>query len=189
MRPCVFLTERVIPHKLFTPLLTGMVVTGVVLSLILVVLLYKYMQVRQEVNHRLGYFYSNDETVSSEWSHSHKCLINLINLWPSIPHICFWMCLSILRFQCSIKCISHRWHAVCVTEKQIAVTVSWKRPPSRLLMTHISIMMVKDRTILAVFRNDFQQIRVAAHLLNQYECVLINLKWINQPFSMHTCYS
>lgn len=61
-----FLTERVIPHKLFTPLLTGMVVTGVILSLILVVLLYKYMQVRQEVNHRLGYFYSNDETVLSE---------------------------------------------------------------------------------------------------------------------------
>uniref|UniRef100_A0A672Z2T5 receptor protein-tyrosine kinase n=1 Tax=Sphaeramia orbicularis TaxID=375764 RepID=A0A672Z2T5_9TELE len=39
-----FLSERVVPHKLFTPLLTGMVVTGVLLSLILVVLLYKYMQ-------------------------------------------------------------------------------------------------------------------------------------------------
>uniref|UniRef100_A0A672Z2V6 receptor protein-tyrosine kinase n=1 Tax=Sphaeramia orbicularis TaxID=375764 RepID=A0A672Z2V6_9TELE len=38
------ISERVVPHKLFTPLLTGMVVTGVLLSLILVVLLYKYMQ-------------------------------------------------------------------------------------------------------------------------------------------------
>ncbi|KAI3353268.1 hypothetical protein L3Q82_019803, partial [Scortum barcoo] len=36
--------KRVVPHKLFTPLLTGMVATGVFLSLILVVLLYKYMQ-------------------------------------------------------------------------------------------------------------------------------------------------
>uniref|UniRef100_A0A8D3D1M1 Mast/stem cell growth factor receptor Kit n=1 Tax=Scophthalmus maximus TaxID=52904 RepID=A0A8D3D1M1_SCOMX len=42
---CVcFLSERVVPHKLFTPLLTGMVTTGVLLSLILLVLLYKYMQ-------------------------------------------------------------------------------------------------------------------------------------------------
>ncbi|XP_041840237.1 KIT proto-oncogene, receptor tyrosine kinase b [Melanotaenia boesemani] len=38
------ISERVVPHKLFTPLLTGMVATGVFLSLILVVLLYKYMQ-------------------------------------------------------------------------------------------------------------------------------------------------
>ncbi|XP_062285688.1 KIT proto-oncogene, receptor tyrosine kinase b [Scomber scombrus] len=38
------ISERVVPHKLFTPLLTGMVATGVLLSLILVVLLYKYMQ-------------------------------------------------------------------------------------------------------------------------------------------------
>ncbi|XP_030588402.1 KIT proto-oncogene, receptor tyrosine kinase b isoform X2 [Archocentrus centrarchus] len=38
------ISERVIPHKLFTPLLTGMVATGVLLSLVLVVLLYKYMQ-------------------------------------------------------------------------------------------------------------------------------------------------
>lgn len=38
------ISERIVPHKLFTPLLTGMVVTGVFLSLILVVLLYKYMQ-------------------------------------------------------------------------------------------------------------------------------------------------
>uniref|UniRef100_A0AAQ6AN45 receptor protein-tyrosine kinase n=1 Tax=Amphiprion ocellaris TaxID=80972 RepID=A0AAQ6AN45_AMPOC len=37
-------SERIVPHKLFTPLLTGMVATGVLLSLILVVLLYKYMQ-------------------------------------------------------------------------------------------------------------------------------------------------
>uniref|UniRef100_A0AAX7VCC7 receptor protein-tyrosine kinase n=1 Tax=Astatotilapia calliptera TaxID=8154 RepID=A0AAX7VCC7_ASTCA len=35
---------RVVPHKLFTPLLTGMVATGVLLSLVLVVLLYKYLQ-------------------------------------------------------------------------------------------------------------------------------------------------
>lgn len=41
-----FLSERVVPHKLFTPLLTGMVVTGVFLTLILVVLFYKYVQVR-----------------------------------------------------------------------------------------------------------------------------------------------
>ncbi|XP_033985372.1 KIT proto-oncogene, receptor tyrosine kinase b isoform X1 [Trematomus bernacchii] len=38
------ISERIVPHKLFTPLLTGMVATGVFLSLILVVLLYKYMQ-------------------------------------------------------------------------------------------------------------------------------------------------
>ncbi|KAM3623906.1 uncharacterized protein V6R79_017019 [Siganus canaliculatus] len=38
------ISERIVPHKLFTPLLTGMVVTGVFLSLTLVVLLYKYMQ-------------------------------------------------------------------------------------------------------------------------------------------------
>ncbi|XP_034544950.1 KIT proto-oncogene, receptor tyrosine kinase b isoform X1 [Notolabrus celidotus] len=38
------ISERLVPHKLFTPLLTGMVATGVILSLILVVLLYKYMQ-------------------------------------------------------------------------------------------------------------------------------------------------
>uniref|UniRef100_A0A4W6G7X9 receptor protein-tyrosine kinase n=1 Tax=Lates calcarifer TaxID=8187 RepID=A0A4W6G7X9_LATCA len=39
-----FLSERIVPHKLFTPLLTGMVATGILLSLILVVLLYKYIQ-------------------------------------------------------------------------------------------------------------------------------------------------
>ncbi|KAF3687595.1 Mast/stem cell growth factor receptor kita [Channa argus] len=38
------ISERIVPHKLFTPLLTGMVATGILLSLILVVLLYKYMQ-------------------------------------------------------------------------------------------------------------------------------------------------
>ncbi|XP_019717685.1 KIT proto-oncogene, receptor tyrosine kinase b [Hippocampus comes] len=38
------ISERLIPHKLFTPLLTGMVATGAFLCLILVVLLYKYMQ-------------------------------------------------------------------------------------------------------------------------------------------------
>ncbi|XP_037620631.1 KIT proto-oncogene, receptor tyrosine kinase b [Sebastes umbrosus] len=38
------ISERIVPHKLFTPLLIGMVATGGVLSLILVVLLYKYMQ-------------------------------------------------------------------------------------------------------------------------------------------------
>uniref|UniRef100_A0A3Q3WP12 receptor protein-tyrosine kinase n=1 Tax=Mola mola TaxID=94237 RepID=A0A3Q3WP12_MOLML len=38
------ISERVVPHKLFTPLLTGMVAMGVFLSLMLVVLLYKYMQ-------------------------------------------------------------------------------------------------------------------------------------------------
>lgn len=41
-----FFSERVVPHKLFTPLLTGMVATGVFLTLILVVLFYKYVQVR-----------------------------------------------------------------------------------------------------------------------------------------------
>ena len=49
---CVF-SERVVPHKLFTPLLTGMVATGIFLSLVLVVLLYKYMQVRCDANHAL----------------------------------------------------------------------------------------------------------------------------------------
>ncbi|KAM9856489.1 KIT proto-oncogene, receptor tyrosine kinase b [Aulostomus maculatus] len=38
------ISERIVPHELFTPLLMGMVATGVLLSLILVVLLYKYMQ-------------------------------------------------------------------------------------------------------------------------------------------------
>ncbi|XP_045902877.1 KIT proto-oncogene, receptor tyrosine kinase b isoform X2 [Micropterus dolomieu] len=38
------ISERLVPHKLFTPLLSGMVATGIILSLILVVLLYKYMQ-------------------------------------------------------------------------------------------------------------------------------------------------
>uniref|UniRef100_A0A674D159 receptor protein-tyrosine kinase n=1 Tax=Salmo trutta TaxID=8032 RepID=A0A674D159_SALTR len=36
--------DRTVPHKLFTPLLTGVVVTAVILSIILVVLLYKYLQ-------------------------------------------------------------------------------------------------------------------------------------------------
>lgn len=44
-----FFTERIVTHKLFTPLLTGMVTTGVFLILILVVLFYKYMQVSQRV--------------------------------------------------------------------------------------------------------------------------------------------
>ncbi|XP_065110676.1 KIT proto-oncogene, receptor tyrosine kinase b [Paramisgurnus dabryanus] len=38
------ISERTVPHKLFTPLLSGVVSTSVLLSLILVVLLYKYMQ-------------------------------------------------------------------------------------------------------------------------------------------------
>ncbi|XP_031141671.1 KIT proto-oncogene, receptor tyrosine kinase b isoform X2 [Sander lucioperca] len=38
------ISERIVPHRLFTPLLTGMVATGVFLCLTLVVLLYKYMQ-------------------------------------------------------------------------------------------------------------------------------------------------
>ncbi|XP_013860339.1 KIT proto-oncogene, receptor tyrosine kinase b isoform X1 [Austrofundulus limnaeus] len=38
------ISERIVTHKLFTPLLTGMVTTGVILILILVVLFYKYMQ-------------------------------------------------------------------------------------------------------------------------------------------------
>ncbi|KAJ0050746.1 hypothetical protein NL108_005137, partial [Boleophthalmus pectinirostris] len=38
------ISERVVPHELFTPLLTGMVATGAVLTCFLVVLLYKYMQ-------------------------------------------------------------------------------------------------------------------------------------------------
>uniref|UniRef100_A0A8C1PWJ5 receptor protein-tyrosine kinase n=1 Tax=Cyprinus carpio TaxID=7962 RepID=A0A8C1PWJ5_CYPCA len=41
----VFLTlERTVPHKLFTPLLSGVMSTSVLLSLFLVVLLYKFMQ-------------------------------------------------------------------------------------------------------------------------------------------------
>lgn len=38
------ISERVVPHKLFTPLLIGMLVTGALLSFLLVVLIYKYMQ-------------------------------------------------------------------------------------------------------------------------------------------------
>uniref|UniRef100_A0A3Q3IEV0 receptor protein-tyrosine kinase n=1 Tax=Monopterus albus TaxID=43700 RepID=A0A3Q3IEV0_MONAL len=38
------ISERIVPHKLFTPLLAGMLATGILLSLVLVVLLYKYMQ-------------------------------------------------------------------------------------------------------------------------------------------------
>ncbi|KAK6324478.1 hypothetical protein J4Q44_G00038200 [Coregonus suidteri] len=38
------ISERTVAHKLFTPLLTGVVVTSVILSIILVVLLYKYLQ-------------------------------------------------------------------------------------------------------------------------------------------------
>ncbi|XP_029001613.1 KIT proto-oncogene, receptor tyrosine kinase b [Betta splendens] len=38
------ISERIVPHELFTPLLTGMGATGILLSIILVVLLYKYMQ-------------------------------------------------------------------------------------------------------------------------------------------------
>lgn len=49
-RTLCHLTERVIPHKLFTPLLIGMVATGAILSLFLAVLLYKYMQVRLQTS-------------------------------------------------------------------------------------------------------------------------------------------
>nr|XP_057925311.1 KIT proto-oncogene, receptor tyrosine kinase b isoform X2 [Doryrhamphus excisus] len=38
------ISERLVPHKLFTPLLTGIVAIGALLCLFLVVLLYKYMQ-------------------------------------------------------------------------------------------------------------------------------------------------
>ncbi|XP_076846877.1 KIT proto-oncogene, receptor tyrosine kinase b [Brachyhypopomus gauderio] len=38
------ISERTVPHKLFTPLLTGVVSAAVFLSLFLIVLLYKYMQ-------------------------------------------------------------------------------------------------------------------------------------------------
>uniref|UniRef100_A0A8C5D690 receptor protein-tyrosine kinase n=1 Tax=Gouania willdenowi TaxID=441366 RepID=A0A8C5D690_GOUWI len=38
------ISERVVPHKLFTPVLIGMVATGVALSFILMVMIYKYMQ-------------------------------------------------------------------------------------------------------------------------------------------------
>lgn len=55
--------ERLVPHQLFTPLLTGMVATGVFLSIILVVLLYKYMQVRWEINHMSQYHYCYEEVV------------------------------------------------------------------------------------------------------------------------------
>lgn len=44
-----FHSERLVPHKLFTPLLSGMVATGILLTLILMVLLYKYMQVRKKI--------------------------------------------------------------------------------------------------------------------------------------------
>lgn len=40
--------ERLVPHRLFTPLLTTMVATGVLLTLVLMLLLYKYLQVREE---------------------------------------------------------------------------------------------------------------------------------------------
>lgn len=45
-----FPLERLVPHKLFTPLLSGMVATGTLLTLILMVLLYKYVQVRKKIN-------------------------------------------------------------------------------------------------------------------------------------------
>ncbi|XP_026887973.2 KIT proto-oncogene, receptor tyrosine kinase b [Electrophorus electricus] len=38
------ISERTVPHKLFTPLLTGVISAAVLLSLFLIVLLYKYMQ-------------------------------------------------------------------------------------------------------------------------------------------------
>ncbi|XP_026799071.3 KIT proto-oncogene, receptor tyrosine kinase b [Pangasianodon hypophthalmus] len=38
------ISERTVPHKLFTPLLTGVVTASVVLMLFLIILLYKYMQ-------------------------------------------------------------------------------------------------------------------------------------------------
>ncbi|KAG9259947.1 mast/stem cell growth factor receptor kita-like [Astyanax mexicanus] len=38
------ISERTVPHKLFTPLLTGVVTASVLLTLFLIVLLYKYMQ-------------------------------------------------------------------------------------------------------------------------------------------------
>lgn len=45
-----FHPERLVPHKLFTPVLSGMVATGIILTLVLMVLLYKYMQVRKKQN-------------------------------------------------------------------------------------------------------------------------------------------
>lgn len=57
---CVcFPSERLVPHKLFTPLLIGMVATGVCLSLILVVLLYKYMQVLLLIHKEMQCHYFN----------------------------------------------------------------------------------------------------------------------------------
>uniref|UniRef100_A0A6Q2XGM3 receptor protein-tyrosine kinase n=1 Tax=Esox lucius TaxID=8010 RepID=A0A6Q2XGM3_ESOLU len=45
MNVCVCVcTERTVPHQLFTPLLSGVVVTAVGLSVLLVMLLYKYLQ-------------------------------------------------------------------------------------------------------------------------------------------------
>ncbi|XP_029706084.1 KIT proto-oncogene, receptor tyrosine kinase b isoform X2 [Takifugu rubripes] len=38
------ISERLVPHRLFTPLLTTMVATGVLLTLVLMLLLYKYLQ-------------------------------------------------------------------------------------------------------------------------------------------------
>ncbi|KAF7686778.1 KIT proto-oncogene, receptor tyrosine kinase b [Silurus meridionalis] len=38
------ISERTVPHKLFTPVLTGVVTASVVLMLFLIILLYKYMQ-------------------------------------------------------------------------------------------------------------------------------------------------
>uniref|UniRef100_A0A8B9JHA1 receptor protein-tyrosine kinase n=1 Tax=Astyanax mexicanus TaxID=7994 RepID=A0A8B9JHA1_ASTMX len=40
----LFSIKRTVPHKLFTPLLTGVVTASVLLTLFLIVLLYKYMQ-------------------------------------------------------------------------------------------------------------------------------------------------
>ncbi len=52
----VFLTlERTVTHKLFTPLLSGVVSTSVLLSFFLVVLLYKYMQVLSQNTHTRHY--------------------------------------------------------------------------------------------------------------------------------------
>ncbi|KTF76759.1 hypothetical protein cypCar_00033079 [Cyprinus carpio] len=49
------ISERTVPHKLFTPLLSGVMSTSVLLSLFLVVLLYKFMQVQSQNTHSRHY--------------------------------------------------------------------------------------------------------------------------------------
>lgn len=47
LSPPTSCSERTIPHDLFTPLLIGSISVAGVLCLVLILLFYKYMQVRQ----------------------------------------------------------------------------------------------------------------------------------------------